>query len=134
MIISVFLVKSGRAFSALNLFNTLLLWKSKKSDKDRLEKLREEVYGVVISPMDKKVEIDEDYDEVAIVNESGEIIFSTGDSEIVDIFSVFPNANRVIVESDLYENYIRLERGFVYIKSKRVVDVTEAKELVKKLL
>ncbi len=106
----------------LLIFDRLNKKKEKKiKEKLALDNLDEKTYNY-------KIGIDTDflkkYDEVAIINDCGDIIFSKKGEDILDIFSVFPHAKKVIVVSDYIEKFIKLDNGFVYVKSKEDTDLT----------
>ncbi len=74
------------------------------------------------------------FDEIVIADGFGEIIYTTGKESLVDPFYVFPYADRIIVESDKCETFVKLENGFIYIKSNRPVDSRSAKRIAKKII
>ncbi|GEM_PF-2979933 len=77
---------------------------------------------------------DRKFDEIVIANGFGEIVYTTGKETLVDPFYVFPYADRVVVESDKCETFVKLENGFIYIKSDRPVDVRSARRIAKKII
>ncbi len=108
----------------LLIFGRLSKKKEKKiKEKLALDNLDEKTYNYKTD-----INIDTDflkkYDEVAIINDCGDIIFSKKGEDIVDIFSVFPHAKKVMVVSDYIEKFIKLDNGFVYVKSKEDTDLT----------
>ncbi len=74
------------------------------------------------------------FDDIVIANGFGEIVYTTGKETLVDPFYVFPYAERVVVESDKCETFVKLENGFIYIKSNRPVDVRSARRIAKKII
>ncbi len=74
------------------------------------------------------------FDEIVVANEFGEIVFTTGRESLVDPFYVFPYAKRIIVESDKYETFVKLDDGFIYIKSNGMVDGRVAKRIAKRVI
>ncbi len=74
------------------------------------------------------------FDEIVIADGFGEIIYTTGKDSLVDPFYVFPYADRIIVESDKCETFVKLENGFIYIKSNRPVDGRSARRIAKKII
>ncbi len=87
----------------------------------------------------EKVEEDEEekerkFDEIVLANGFGEIVYTTGKESLVDPFYVFPYADRIIVESDKCETFVKLENGFIYIKSDRPVDIKSARRIAKKII
>ena len=74
------------------------------------------------------------FDEIVIADGFGEIIYTTGKESLVDPFYVFPYADRIVVESDKCETFVKLENGFIYIKSNRPVDSRSAKRIAKKII
>ena len=84
--------------------------------------------------LEEEEEGDKRFDEIVIADGFGEILFTTGKDTLVDPFYVFPYADRVIVESDKCETFVKLENGFIYIKAKRPVDVRVARRVAKKII
>ncbi len=87
----------------------------------------------------EKIEEDEEekerkFDEIVLANGFGEIVYTTGKESLVDPFYVFPYADRIIVESDKCETFVKLENGFIYIKSDRPVDTKSARRIAKKII
>lgn len=74
------------------------------------------------------------FEEIVIANGFGEIVYTTGKNTLVDPFYVFPYADRMIVESDKFETFVKLENGFIYIKSDRPVDARVARRVAKKII
>ncbi len=74
------------------------------------------------------------FDEIVIADDFGEILFTTGKDTLVDPFYVFPYAKRVIVESDKFETFVKLENGFIYIKANRPIDGRVARRVAKKII
>ncbi len=73
-------------------------------------------------------------EEIVIANAFGEIVYTTGRDRLVDPFYVFPYADRIIVESDKFETFVKLENGFIYIKANRPVDVNVARRIARKVI
>ena len=84
--------------------------------------------------LEEEEEEDRKFDEIVIADGFGEILFTTGKDTLVDPFYVFPYADRVIVESDKCETFVKLENGFIYIKAKRPVDIRVARRIAKKII
>ncbi len=87
----------------------------------------------------EKIEEDEEekerkFDEIVLANGFGEIVYTTGKESLVDPFYVFPYADRIIVESDKCETFVKLENGFIYIKSDRSIDTKSARRIAKKII
>jgi len=86
----------------------------------------------------EKIEEEEEgerkFDEIVVANGFGEIVYTTGRESLVDPFYVFPYADRIIVESDKFETFVKLENGFIYIKSNRPVDARSAKRIARKVI
>lgn len=86
----------------------------------------------------EKIEEEEEgerkFDEIVVANGFGEIIYTTGKESLVDPFYVFPYADRIIVESDKFETFVKLENGFIYIKSSRPVDARSARRIARKII
>jgi len=74
------------------------------------------------------------FEEIVIANGFGEIVYTTGKNTLVDPFYVFPYADRMIVESDKFETFVKLENGFIYLKSDRPVDARVARRVAKKII
>jgi len=74
------------------------------------------------------------FDEIVIANGFGEIIYTTGKESLVDPFYVFPYADRIVIESDKCETFVKLENGFIYIKSNRPIDGRSARRIAKKII
>ena len=74
------------------------------------------------------------FDEIVVANGFGEIVYTTGKESLVDPFYVFPYADRIIVESDKFETFVKLENGFIYIKSNRPVDANSARRIARKII
>ena len=74
------------------------------------------------------------FDEIVVANGFGEIVYTTGKESLVDPFYVFPYADRIIVESDKFETFVKLENGFIYIKSDRPVDANSARRIARKII
>jgi len=73
-------------------------------------------------------------EEIVIANGFGEITYSTGKDVLVDPFYVFPYASRIIVESDKFETFVKLENGFIYIKADKAVEENVAKKIARKII
>ncbi len=74
------------------------------------------------------------FEEIVIANGFGEIVYTTGRDSLVDPFYVFPYADRIIVESDKFETFVKLENGFIYIKSDRPIDARVARRVARKII
>jgi len=74
------------------------------------------------------------FDEIVIANGFGEIIYTTGKESLVDPFYVFPYADRIVIESDKCETFVKLENGFIYIMSNRPIDSRSARRIAKKII
>ncbi len=84
--------------------------------------------------IDEEEENEKSFDEIVVANEFGEIVFTTGRESLVDPFYVFPYAKRIIVESDKYETFVKLDDGFIYIRSNAMVDERVAKRIAKRVI
>ncbi len=84
--------------------------------------------------VDDEEEKERKFDEIVLANGFGEIVYTTGKESLVDPFYVFPYADRIIVESDKCETFVKLENGFIYIKSDRPVDTKSARRIAKKII